>query len=165
MLGWFAVLNIFLSPLLLLVSPLVLSFATLRDVSVVSVVTGLGALLGGLTMALWGGPARRRFRGVLLATVAIAAGSVLTGLAPSLVLIGAGGVRDHVLPDPHERHLLADRADQGALPLPRQGLRAEHPRRVVDAADRDGTGRAARRRAVRPADGPRAARSPPRWAR
>ncbi|MEU4542854.1 non-ribosomal peptide synthetase/MFS transporter [Nonomuraea dietziae] len=90
MLGWFAVLNIFLSPLLLLVSPLVLSFATLRDVSVVSVVTGLGALLGGLTMALWGGPARRRFRGVLLATVAIAAGSVLTGLAPSLVLIGAG---------------------------------------------------------------------------
>ncbi|MEV2265212.1 non-ribosomal peptide synthetase/MFS transporter [Nonomuraea africana] len=90
MLGWFAVLNIFLSPLLLLVSPLVLSFATLRDVSVVSVVTGLGALLGGLTMALWGGPSRRRFRGVLLATVAIAAGSVLTGLAPSLVLIGAG---------------------------------------------------------------------------
>ncbi|MEU6999205.1 amino acid adenylation domain-containing protein [Nonomuraea sp. NPDC046570] len=90
MLGWFAVLNIFLSPLLLLVSPLVLSFGTLAEVSVISVVTGLGVLLGGLTMALWGGPRQRRFRGVLVATVAIAAGSVVTGLSPSLVLIGIG---------------------------------------------------------------------------
>ncbi|WP_431898637.1 non-ribosomal peptide synthetase/MFS transporter [Nonomuraea sp. bgisy101] len=90
MLGWFAVLNIFLSPLLLLVSPLVLTFATLREVSAVSVVTGLGVLLGGLTMAVWGGPPRRRFRGVLLTTLAIAAGSVVTGLAPSVMLVGAG---------------------------------------------------------------------------
>ncbi|MET9337550.1 amino acid adenylation domain-containing protein [Nonomuraea sp. NPDC003804] len=90
MLVWFAVLNIFLSPLLLLVSPLVLSFATLREVSVVSVVTGLGVLLGGLTMAVWGGPPRRRFSGVLLTTLAIVAGSVVTGLAPSVVLVGVG---------------------------------------------------------------------------
>ncbi|WP_329427994.1 amino acid adenylation domain-containing protein [Streptosporangium sp. NBC_01495] len=90
MLGFFAVLNIFLSPLLLLVSPLVLSFATLADVSRISVVSGLGVLLGGLTMALWGGPPKRRFRGVLVATLAMAAGSVVVGLSPSLVTIGIG---------------------------------------------------------------------------
>ncbi|MEU4406357.1 amino acid adenylation domain-containing protein [Streptosporangium sp. NPDC023963] len=90
MLAFFAVLNIFLSPLMLLVSPLVLSFATLADVSRVSVVSGLGVLLGGLTMALWGGPPKRRFRGVLAATLAMAAGSVIVGLSPSLVTIGIG---------------------------------------------------------------------------
>ncbi|MGJ6968062.1 amino acid adenylation domain-containing protein [Streptosporangium sp. G11] len=90
MLAFFAVLNIFLSPLLLLVSPLVLSFATLADVSRISVVSGLGVLLGGLTMALWGGPPKRRFRGVLAATLAMAAGSVVVGLSPSLVTIGIG---------------------------------------------------------------------------
>ncbi|MEU8380800.1 amino acid adenylation domain-containing protein [Streptosporangium sp. NPDC048865] len=90
MLVFFAVLNIFLSPLLLLVSPLVLSFATLADVSRVSVVSGLGVLLGGLTMALWGGPAKHRFRGVLAATLAMAAGSVVVGVSPSLVTIGIG---------------------------------------------------------------------------
>ncbi|MBE3015236.1 amino acid adenylation domain-containing protein [Microbispora sp. NEAU-D428] len=90
MLVFFAVLNIFLSPLLLLVSPLVLSFATLTEVSVISMVTGLGVMLGGLTMAVWGGPAKWRFRGVLVSTLAIAAGSVVTGLRPSLLVIGAG---------------------------------------------------------------------------
>ncbi|GII85375.1 hypothetical protein Ssi03_33650 [Sphaerisporangium siamense] len=90
MLVFFAVLNIFLSPLLLLVSPLVLSFATLTEVSVISVVTGLGVMLGGLTMAIWGGPAKWRFRGVLVSTLAIAAGSVVTGLRPSLIVIGVG---------------------------------------------------------------------------
>ncbi len=90
MLVFFAVLNIFLSPLLLLVSPLVLSFATLADVSVISLVSGLGVMLGGLTMSLWGGPRRRRFRGVLAFAAAIAAGSVITGLAPSLIVIGTG---------------------------------------------------------------------------
>ncbi|MER5646070.1 amino acid adenylation domain-containing protein [Streptosporangium sp. NPDC002524] len=90
MLVFFAVLNIFLSPLMLLVSPLVLSFATLADVSRVSVVSGLGVLLGGLTMALWGGPPKRRFRGVLIATLAMAAGSVVVGFSPSLVTIGIG---------------------------------------------------------------------------
>ncbi|WP_377272874.1 amino acid adenylation domain-containing protein [Peterkaempfera sp. SMS 1(5)a] len=89
-LAFFAVLNIFLSPLLLLVSPLVLSFATLADVGRVSVVTGLGVMLGGTTMALWGGPRSRRFHGVLVTTVCMAAGGVLVSLRPSLWLIGAG---------------------------------------------------------------------------
>ncbi|WP_055589551.1 non-ribosomal peptide synthetase/MFS transporter [Streptacidiphilus griseoplanus] len=89
-LAFFAVLNVFLSPLLLLVSPLVLSFGTLADVGRVSVVTGLGVMIGGTTMALWGGPRSRRFHGVLVTTVCMAAGGVLVSLRPSLWLIGAG---------------------------------------------------------------------------
>jgi amino acid adenylation domain-containing protein len=89
-LTYFAVLNLFLSPMLLLVSPLVLSFSSLGDVGRVSVVSGLGVMLGGLTMALWGGPRERRFQGVLVTTVCIAAGGVLVSLKPSLWLIGAG---------------------------------------------------------------------------
>lgn len=88
-LTYFAVLNLFLSPLLL-VSPLVLSFATLGDVGRVSVVSGLGVMLGGTTMALWGGPRSRRFQGVLITTLCMAAGGVLISLRPSLWLIGDG---------------------------------------------------------------------------
>ncbi|MFI0722198.1 amino acid adenylation domain-containing protein [Streptomyces sp. NPDC021224] len=89
-LSFFAVLNLFMSPLLLLVSPLVLSFGTLGDVGRVSVVSGLGVMLGGTTMAIWGGPRVKRFRGVLITTVCMAAGGFLVSLRPSLWLIGAG---------------------------------------------------------------------------
>ncbi|MEU3555168.1 non-ribosomal peptide synthetase/MFS transporter [Streptomyces fragilis] len=90
MLGFFAVLNLFLSPLMLLVSPLVLSFAGLTEVGTVSVVSGLGVLLGGATMAVWGGPSGNRFRVVLVTTVCMAAGGLLVGLRPSLVTVGVG---------------------------------------------------------------------------
>ncbi|WP_151770721.1 non-ribosomal peptide synthetase/MFS transporter [Streptomyces abyssomicinicus] len=90
MLGFFAVLNLFLSPLMLLVSPLVLSFAGLAEVGTVSVVSGLGVLLGGGVMAVWGGPGRRRFQVVLVTTVCMAAGGVLVGVRPSLVTVGVG---------------------------------------------------------------------------
>ena len=89
-LAFFAVLNIFMSPLLLLVSPLVLSFGTLTDVGWISLVSGLGVMLGGTTMALWGGPRQRRFHGVLIATVCMSVAGVLVSLRPSLVLIGVG---------------------------------------------------------------------------
>ena len=87
---FFAVLNIFLSPLLMLVPPLVLSFGTLSDVSMVSLLSGLGVMLGGLTMSLWGGPRRGRFRAVLAFATGIAAGALAVGSAPSLGAVGAG---------------------------------------------------------------------------
>ena len=34
---------------------------------------GVGATLGGLAMVFWGGPPRRRMRGMLLCTLALAA--------------------------------------------------------------------------------------------
>ncbi|MEU7991084.1 MFS transporter [Streptosporangium canum] len=90
MLVFFAVLNVFLSPLFLMISPLVLSFATLDDVGRVSFAGGLGVFLGGLLMTAWGGPRRRRLYGVLLATLALAVFCVATGFQRNLPLIAAG---------------------------------------------------------------------------
>ncbi|WP_433223095.1 amino acid adenylation domain-containing protein [Dactylosporangium sp. CS-047395] len=92
MLLWFAVLNIPLSAVFLMLSPLVLSFATLRQVGQISFVSALGVFLGGLIMAAWGGPRHRRMFGVLLATLALAACALLTGLRENLILIGAGAL-------------------------------------------------------------------------
>ncbi|TMR94446.1 non-ribosomal peptide synthetase/MFS transporter [Nonomuraea basaltis] len=90
MLLYFAVLNIFLSPLFLLISPLVLSFGTLADVGRISFVSGLGVFLGGLTMTAWGGPRRGRMRAVLWCTLALAVFCLVTGLRADLVTIGIG---------------------------------------------------------------------------
>ncbi|MER5425189.1 non-ribosomal peptide synthetase/MFS transporter [Streptosporangium roseum] len=90
MLVFFAVLNVFLSPLFLMISPLVLSFATLDDVGRVAFAGGLGVFLGGLLMTAWGGPRRRRLYGVLLATLALAVFCVVTGFRQNLPLIAAG---------------------------------------------------------------------------
>ncbi|MFE4476246.1 MULTISPECIES: non-ribosomal peptide synthetase/MFS transporter [Streptomycetaceae] len=94
MLLYFAVLNVFLSPLFLLTTPLVLSFAPLSAAGWVSTAAGLGAVLGGITLVAWGGPRRRKLRGVLLATLVVAAACLLTGLRPSIwtVALGAFGM-------------------------------------------------------------------------
>ncbi|GII00831.1 non-ribosomal peptide synthetase/MFS transporter [Planobispora takensis] len=90
MLVFFAILNIFLSPLFLMTSPLVLSFATLDEVGTVAFFSGLGVFLGGLSMTVWGGPRHRRMYGVLLCTLALAVSGTLIGLRPDLVMISAG---------------------------------------------------------------------------
>ncbi|WP_440070168.1 amino acid adenylation domain-containing protein [Streptosporangium sp. OZ121] len=90
MLFFFAVLNIFLSPLFLLISPLVLGFATLEDVGRISFFGGLGVFLGGLTMTVWGGPRRHRLRGVMLSTLVLSLFCLVTGLQQNLVLIAVG---------------------------------------------------------------------------
>ncbi|MEU3059565.1 amino acid adenylation domain-containing protein [Streptomyces subrutilus] len=90
MLFWFAALNIFLSPLFLLVTPLVLSFSSTASAGWVSTAAGLGAVLGGLTLLVWGGPRRMRLRGVLFATLGLAAACVVTGLRPSVAVVAAG---------------------------------------------------------------------------
>ncbi|MFI5761140.1 amino acid adenylation domain-containing protein [Streptomyces sp. NPDC051563] len=90
MLFWFAALNIFLSPLFLLITPLVLSFSTTAAAGWVSTAAGLGAVLGGLTLLVWGGPRRMRLRGVLFATLGLAAACVVTGLRPSVTVVALG---------------------------------------------------------------------------
>ncbi|MEU9131818.1 amino acid adenylation domain-containing protein [Kitasatospora sp. NPDC048540] len=90
MLVYFAVLNIFLSPLFLLTTPLVLSFADLPATGWVALAAGAGAVAGGLTLLVWGGPRRDRLRGVLYATLGLAAACVLTGLRPALPLVALG---------------------------------------------------------------------------
>ncbi|MFF2040560.1 amino acid adenylation domain-containing protein [Kitasatospora sp. NPDC058170] len=90
MLFFFAVLNIFLSPLFLLTTPLVLSFAPLSAAGWVSTAAGLGAVLGGITLLVWGGPRHLRLRGVLLSTLVLAAACLVTGLRPSIVVVALG---------------------------------------------------------------------------
>ncbi|MEV0588382.1 amino acid adenylation domain-containing protein [Nonomuraea sp. NPDC050310] len=91
---WFAALNVFLSPLFVLITPLVLGFATLQDVGRVAFAGGIGAFAGGLVLTIWGGPRRLRLRGVLLATLGLAAAALVTGLRAELwvVAIGAFGL-------------------------------------------------------------------------
>ncbi|WP_371494375.1 amino acid adenylation domain-containing protein [Kitasatospora sp. NBC_00374] len=90
MLVFFAVLNVFLSPLFLLTTPLVLSFADLPATGWVAMAAGAGAVAGGLTLLIWGGPRRDRLRGVMVATLGLAAACVLTGLRPALPLVALG---------------------------------------------------------------------------
>nr|BFE63262.1 hypothetical protein GCM10020063_077880 [Dactylosporangium thailandense] len=89
---FFAVLNLFMTPLFLLLSPLVLSFADLGAVARVSMAGGLGAVAGGLLMSFWGGPRRHRVRGMLLVVLGLALSSALPGLRPSELLVAAGAL-------------------------------------------------------------------------
>lgn len=82
--------NFALGILVVLITPLVLAFATPRELGFQMSIGGCGLVAGGLAMSLWGGP-RRRIHGVLggmaLAGVAIA----LHSPAPSIVLLAAAG--------------------------------------------------------------------------
>ncbi|WP_426510193.1 amino acid adenylation domain-containing protein [Dactylosporangium sp. McL0621] len=89
---FFAVLNLFMTPLFLLLSPLVLSFADLGAVARVSTAGGLGAVAGGLLMSFWGGPRRQRVRGMLLVVLGLALCSALPGLRPNELLVAAGAL-------------------------------------------------------------------------
>ncbi|MYS82707.1 non-ribosomal peptide synthetase/MFS transporter [Embleya scabrispora] len=90
MLLYFALLNVFLAPMLVLMTPLVLSFGSVHTAGAVGVAAGAGALLGGLAMGVWGGPRHHRMRGILLATVLIAVFAFVAGLRPSPVPVGIG---------------------------------------------------------------------------
>ncbi|MFF4339991.1 amino acid adenylation domain-containing protein [Kitasatospora sp. NPDC001540] len=90
MLFFFAGTNLLVGPLFIFFQPLVLGFGSLSDVARVSLAGGLGIVLGGVLMAVWGGPSRHRMRGVLGAFLLMAAGCLVTGLRPSTVLVGAG---------------------------------------------------------------------------
>jgi hypothetical protein len=90
MLLWFAGLNIFLSPLFLLMTPLVLSFGSLDDAARVAMCGGAGVIVGGVAMGFWGGPRRQRLRGMLALAALLAAAAVLGGTHASVWVIGAG---------------------------------------------------------------------------
>ncbi|MCE7004694.1 amino acid adenylation domain-containing protein [Kibdelosporangium philippinense] len=87
---FFAVLDVLLAPLFLLIPPLVLAVGTLTDLGWILLGSGLAGVLGGLVMTMWGGPARRRMRGVLVCTLCLAASCLVIGLRTDLVTIGIG---------------------------------------------------------------------------
>jgi hypothetical protein len=90
MLLFFASTNVFLGPLFILIQPLVLGFGPLSAVTTVAVAGALGVIVGGVVMALWGGPAQRRMRGVLCSALALTGTFALTGLRPSVPLVATG---------------------------------------------------------------------------
>ncbi|MFF5232190.1 amino acid adenylation domain-containing protein [Dactylosporangium sp. NPDC000521] len=89
MLLWFAGLNIFLAPLFLLMTPLVLSFADLGTAARVAMCGGAGVIVGGIAMGFWGGPRRQRLRGMLGLAALLAAAAVLGGTHASVWVVGA----------------------------------------------------------------------------
>ncbi|MBP0452952.1 amino acid adenylation domain-containing protein [Kitasatospora sp. RG8] len=90
MLLWFAGLNVFLAPLFLLVTPMVLAFSDLDGAARVAVAGGAGALLGGIAMGFWGGPRRHRLRGMLGLAALLSLACAFTGLHAGLWVIAAG---------------------------------------------------------------------------
>jgi MFS family permease len=73
----------------IVVTPLVLSFASTTVLGFTFSAGGLGILLGGLAMAAWGGP-KRRVVGVLLFGALQGLSLVVAGLRSEAVLIGVG---------------------------------------------------------------------------
>ncbi|MDI1464727.1 amino acid adenylation domain-containing protein [Catellatospora sp. KI3] len=90
MLAFFMALNIFLSPLFMMMTPLVLAFGGMDQVAQISVAGGVGAFLGGLTMSFWGGPRHRRLFTVLCCTLVLAVFCLIIGLRPTLWVIAVG---------------------------------------------------------------------------
>ncbi|MGB3442387.1 MAG: amino acid adenylation domain-containing protein [Actinophytocola sp.] len=92
MLVYFALGNVFLAPALVLVTPLVLSFATTTEVAQVAFAEAAGAITGGILMSVWGGPKKRRMLGVLVGNLGTALGCLVIGLDASLVVVFCGMV-------------------------------------------------------------------------
>ncbi|MFC4852117.1 amino acid adenylation domain-containing protein [Actinophytocola glycyrrhizae] len=90
MLAYFALGNVFLAPALVLVTPLVLSFGTTTQVAQVAFAEAAGAITGGILMAVWGGPKKRRMLGVLVFNLGTAVGCLVVGLDASLVVVFCG---------------------------------------------------------------------------
>jgi len=75
----------FVNPLL---TPMVLAFTQPVQLAAVQAAAGVGAVLGGVAVSVWGGP-RRRVAGVLCSLVIDGLCVMVMGLRPSLPLIGA----------------------------------------------------------------------------
>jgi MFS family permease len=94
MILFFAALNLFISPLFVLLSPLVLTFSTLPHVAAVAAVAGVGGVVAGLILTIWGGPPIRRMRAVMITALLLAVSAAVTGLRPNLLVVclGAFGI-------------------------------------------------------------------------
>jgi predicted MFS family arabinose efflux permease len=85
---FFASSNFLLSAVIVLATPLMLSFTTSAVLGTVLSVAGIGILVGSVLMSVWNGP-KRRVYGVLGGALLLSICIIIAGLAPSAVLIGA----------------------------------------------------------------------------
>jgi hypothetical protein len=86
---YFAAVNLIVSSVNVLLTPMILRFSTPQVLGTILSVTGLGFLCGSLVMGVWGGP-KRRVIGVLSFGMVFGFFSVLIGLRPSVPLIATG---------------------------------------------------------------------------
>lgn len=84
----FAVANFAMGTLQVLVTPMILSFASAEVLGAVMSVASSGLLVGSLVMSAWGGP-QRRILGVFLPLTLQAVILLVGGLRPNAILIGA----------------------------------------------------------------------------
>lgn len=85
---FFASSNFMLSAVIVLATPLLLSFTTSAVLGTVLSVAGIGILVGSVVMSIWGGP-KRKVYGVLGGALVLGICVMIAGLAPSALLIGA----------------------------------------------------------------------------
>lgn len=88
---FFAIFNLLWGVNYVLITPLVLSFASAQDLGKVLGIASAAALVGGLVMSAWGG-FRRRVYGILVFCPLIGVGSVLMGFRPSVPLVVVASV-------------------------------------------------------------------------
>lgn len=91
---YFATVNFVVGLARILFYPMILSFTTTQALGTILSVGGLGFLLGGITMSIWGGP-KNRIRGLLGFGLLFGVSVLLTGLRPSVFLIAAGAFGMH----------------------------------------------------------------------
>ncbi|MEV0425772.1 amino acid adenylation domain-containing protein [Micromonospora sp. NPDC050495] len=89
MIGYFAVVNYFTAVMWVALTPLVLSIGSPAHLGLVSATGGIGAAIGALVVAWWGGTARRA-TGMVAFVIGSGVGVLLMGVWPSVAVIAAG---------------------------------------------------------------------------
>lgn len=89
LLAFVAVINFVMSMARVLLTPLVLSFASPQILGIVLSIGGMGMLAGSVAMGVWGGP-RRRVLGILGVGLLLGLSLTLAALRPSAPLIAGG---------------------------------------------------------------------------
>lgn len=84
---YFGIINFLAGMVIILVTPLILSFASPLALGAVQSAAGLGMLAGGIAMGVWGGP-KRRAEAMLGFIALMGVCMIIAGLQPSVWLIG-----------------------------------------------------------------------------
>jgi len=95
LLVFFAAINFTVAVSTALFTPLLLSLASVKTVGIVGSISSTGMLIGGVAIAIWGGP-KRRVYGALSFGLPLGLGFMLIGLHPSVLLIAAVGFVIHL---------------------------------------------------------------------
>ncbi|MEV6978856.1 amino acid adenylation domain-containing protein [Kitasatospora sp. NPDC093806] len=89
MVVFFVVFNYLFAVATVLITPMVLASGSAVQLGVITALGGVGAMVGGLVMALWGGT-RRRTTGMIGFTSVVGLAAVLAGSRPEAVLTACG---------------------------------------------------------------------------